>query len=154
MNKNEYQQDKTATDNIFSIYTMLGNHWKQTARKKTNLTPSVLMLLFSLERHDILSMSEIGARLGMSKPNVTAYVNNLFADEMVERLFEEKDRRIINIRLTTKGRNCLENVKTEISEDLRQRISLLPSNKISDLQTASSHVREILTEILTKYIKK
>ncbi|MCL2596197.1 MAG: MarR family transcriptional regulator [Paludibacter sp.] len=154
MNKIDYQQSKSSTDNMFSIYTMLGNHWKQTIRKKTNLTPSILLLLFSLERHDILSMSEIGARLGMSKPNVTAYVNSLFADDMVERLPEEKDRRIIYIRLTKKGKNCLENFKTDISEDLRQRIDLLPSNKISVLQTASTQVQEILTEIMTKYIQK
>jgi DNA-binding MarR family transcriptional regulator len=93
-------------------------------------------------------MSEIGCKLAMPKPHVTAQVDKLIAEEMVERLFDNNDRRIVNIRITEKGKNDFKAIKQEISIDMRERIEKLDEQRLSILFDSTQQVRDILSEIM------
>lgn len=62
-------------------------------------------VLAALDRNPAgLKMSELSDWLLVSKGNVTAIVERLIGDGLVERLADGADRRIIRVRLTPKGR--------------------------------------------------
>jgi len=84
----------------------------------------------------------------MPKPHVTMQVDKLIAENMAERLNDPKDRRIILIRLTEKGREDFKMIKQIIGEDLRQRIQSLDEEKIKLLSESTQNVRDILVEIM------
>lgn len=61
-------------------------------------------VLAALERNpEGLMMSELSDWLLVSKGNVTAIVDRLIEDELVDRLQDPNDRRVLRVRLTPKG---------------------------------------------------
>ena len=86
----------------------------------------------------------------MPKPHVTVIVDKLIKEGWVERQSDPGDRRIVNILLTEKGLEVFENIKQEISENLKIKLSNLNAEEQKILADASQRVREILISILSK----
>lgn len=149
MNDNTTVSIDKIIENLLYLHPLLSKSLTRSIRTKTNLNPGSLYILGMLNKYDILSMSEIGCKLSMPKPHVTAQVDRLVAEEMVERLFDSNDRRIINIRMTEKGKEDFKVIKQEISQDMRKRIEKLDSKKLNVLFESTLHVRDILSEIMT-----
>ncbi|HEY5508642.1 MAG TPA: MarR family transcriptional regulator [Paludibacter sp.] len=144
--KNKISID-SSIENLISIHPLLSKSFTKSIRTKTNLNPGSLYVLGVLRRHDILSMSEIGCKLSMPKPHVTSLVDKLIAEDMVERLLDPKDRRIVNIRITEKGIDDFNAIKLEISQELRIRLEKLSAEKLDILAEASQQIKEILIEM-------
>jgi DNA-binding MarR family transcriptional regulator len=136
-------------ENLIYLHPLLSKSLTRSIKSKTNLNPGSLYILGMLSKYEILSMSEIGCKLSMPKPHVTAQVDKLIAEEMVERLFDPNDRRIINIQLTEKGKEDFIEIKQQVSQDMRERIEKLDKQKLSILSNTTQIVRDILSEILT-----
>jgi len=137
-------------ENLISIHPLLSKTFTKAIRSKTNLNPGSLYVLGVLTRHETLSMSEIGCRLSMPKPHITSLVDKLIAEEMVERLFDPKDRRIVNVRITEKGLNDFHTIKQEISQDLRLKLEKLDAEKLETLSGASQQVKDILMTVVVE----
>ncbi|MEI6754949.1 MAG: MarR family transcriptional regulator [Paludibacter sp.] len=136
-------------ENLIYLHPLLSKSLTRSIRSKTNLNPGSLYILGMLSKHEILSMSEIGCKLSMPKPHVTAQVDKLIAEEMVERLFDPTDRRIVNIRMTEKGKEDFKAIKQEVSQDMRERITKLDEQKLKSLFDSTQVVRDILSDIMT-----
>lgn len=148
MIENENISIDKVIENLVSIHPLLSKAFTKSIRTKTNLNPGSLYVLGVLTRHDILSMSEIGCRLSMPKPHVTTLIDRLIAEKMVERLFDPKDRRIVNVRITEKGVNDFNAIKLEISQELRIKLEKLDVEKLEILSVASKQVKDILMTVL------
>jgi DNA-binding MarR family transcriptional regulator len=148
MVEEEKSKIDSTVENLIAIYPLLAKSLTRSIRVKTNLNPGSLFVLGVLSKNAMLSMSEIGCRLSMPKPHVTAHIDKLIAEEMVERVLDPQDRRIINIRLTEKGKIDFEQIKVEISEDMRKRIQTLDENDIDKLSQGSFTVRDLLSQIM------
>ncbi len=148
MNENEKISIDQIVENLIYIHPLLSKSITRSIRTKTNLNPGSLFILGLLTRHEVLSMSEIGCKLSMPKPHVTAQIDKLIAERMVERLYDANDRRIINIKLSDKGRKDFEEIKLDVSQDMRERIETLDVEKLDVLYKSSTNLREILTSIL------
>ena len=135
-------------ENLIYIHPLLSKSLTHSIRVKTNLNPGSLYILGLLGKYEMLSMSEIGCKLSMPKPHVTAQVDRLISEEMVERLFDPNDRRVINIRMTEKGKVDFKAIKQEVSQDMRKRIEKLNSEKLNQLFESTRQVRDILSEIM------
>lgn len=144
--KNKISID-SSIENLISIHPLLSKSFTKSIRTKTNLNPGSLYVLGVLRRHDILSMSEIGCKLSMPKPHVTSLVDKLIAEDMVERLLDPKDRRIVNIRITEKGIADFNAIKLQISQELRSKLEKLSAEKLDILAEASQQIKEILIEM-------
>jgi len=138
----------SVVENLMSIHPLLSKSFTRSIRTKTNLNPGSLYVLGALSRHDKLSMSEIGCKLSMPKSHATALVDKLIAEEMVERLFDPKDRRIVYVQITAKGAEDFNTIKQEISQEMRMRLEKLDSGKIEILAVASQQLKDILMEVL------
>ena len=136
-------------ENLIYLHPLLSKSLTRSIRAKTNLNPGSLYILGMLSKNEILSMSEIGCKLSIPKPHVTGQVDKLIAEEMVERLFDPHDRRIINIRMTEKGMEDFKIIKQDLSKDMRERIEKLDKQKLDVLFDSTQQVRDILSEIMT-----
>ena len=148
MNTNETVSIDRIIENLIYLHPLLSKSLTRSIRAKTNLNPGSLYILGLLGKYDVLSMSEIGCKLAIPKPHVTAQVDKLIAEDMVERLFDNNDRRIVNIRITEKGKNDFKAIKQEISKDMRERIEKLNEQRLSILFDSTQQVRDILSEIM------
>jgi DNA-binding MarR family transcriptional regulator len=137
-------------ENLIHIHPLLSKNFNRAIRNKSTLNPGALFVLGTIRKHQLLSMSEIGCKLSMPKPHVTAHIDKLIAEGMVERVNDPKDRRIINIRLTEKGHLDFENIKSEITEEMRHRVEKLSDEKMKNLYESTEIVRNILTEMMAE----
>jgi len=141
--KNKISID-SVIENLISIHPLLSKAFTRSIRSKTNLNPGSLYVLGVLSRHGMLSMSEIGCKLAMPKPHVTGLVDKLIAENLVERLYDPKDRRIVNVHITDKGMVDFNAIKQEISQEMRQKLQKLDANTLQTLALASKQVKDIL----------
>ena len=148
MNDNETVSIDKIIGNLIYLHPLLSKSLTRSIRSKTNLNPGSLYILGMLDKYEILSMSEIGCKLSIPKPHVTAQVDKLIAEEMVERLFDPNDRRIVNIRMTEKGKEDFIVIKQEVTKDMRERIQKLDEFKLATLSESTQHVRDILSDIM------
>ncbi len=144
--KNKSSMDMVV-DNLLSIHPLLAKNITKAIRHKTNHTPGSLFVLGTLSRHGKLSMTEIGCHLSLPKPHVTSLVEKLIADELVERLHDTNDRRIIYIQITEKGIKEFKDLKLEIGQDLREKLQILDAEQLTTLSEASQLVRDVLIKI-------
>ena len=138
----------TAIENLISIHPLLSKSFTRSIRSKTNLNPGSLYVLGVLSRHGMLSMSEIGCKLAMPKPHITGLVDKLIAENLVERTYDPKDRRIVNVHITEKGAADFNAIKLEISQELRHKLEKLDANTLQVLSESSQQVKDILTTIV------
>lgn len=137
-------------DNLISIHPLLYKSIYRPLKHQTSITPGGMFVLGSLKRNGTQSMSDIGKCLSMPKPHVTVIVDRLIEEGLVERQSDPGDRRIVNILLTEKGFEVFENIKQEISENLKIKLSKLSDEEQEILVDASQKVRKILISILSK----
>lgn len=137
-------------ENLLEIQPLLYLNLLKPARSKTTLPIGALFVISELKSHQTLSMSEIGRKLVMPKPHVTGLVDKLIFEGLVERVSDLSDRRIINIKITQKGRKYLQDIKNLMSEDLRGRLSDLDEKKLEILSESSQQVKKILTSLFSE----
>lgn len=138
------------SENLLSIHPLLYKSIAKPMRRNTNVTPGGMFVMGILKRVGMLSMSDIGKHLSMPKPHVTVIVDKLIDEGYVERQNDPTDRRIINILLTEKGKEDFEAMKQAISENLKEKLSMLNEEEQLRLSVASQSVKEILLTILSK----
>ncbi len=114
---------------------------------KGNLNHSHFQILSVLKKEGKLPISEVGKKLVISTPNMTKLLTKLIDEDMVERIPEEKDRRIININLTKKGHEYLDIQFLEIKSALKDKFSSLPYDKLDKFNDSLITLKEVLNEI-------
>jgi DNA-binding MarR family transcriptional regulator len=148
MNADNKTEVALVTENLTSILPLLAKSFTKALRTKTNFTPGALYTLGALMHHEKLTMSGIGCHLSIPKPGVTAVVDKLIADELVERMNDPNDRRIIFIHITDKGRAMFKTVKQIVGEEIQQKLQTLDASKLAILLESSQAVREILVGLM------
>lgn len=114
---------------------------------KSNFNHSHFQIMAVLKNNGKLPISEVAKKLFISTPNMTKLLNKLFDEDMIERTPDEKDRRIININLTKKGDMYLEDRFLEIQTSLKDKLSILPEDKLHKLNDSLTTLKEVLNEI-------
>ena len=90
-----------------------------------------------------LTMSELAKTLMMTKPQLTHVVDPLVSSGIVERRPDEKDRRVINLALTAKGRVLLDEGKQKIKENIKIKLATLTPEELSEMSAALETLRRI-----------
>jgi DNA-binding MarR family transcriptional regulator len=94
-----------------------------------------------------MPMTEVGERLCASKPHTSSLINRLVADGLVERRWDKKDRRIINVAITKKGINSLSATRKIIKDDIKKNISELSDKDIKSLNDSLDNIKNILLKL-------
>ncbi|NEU05792.1 MULTISPECIES: MarR family transcriptional regulator [Clostridium] len=112
-----------------------------------NLNHSHFQVMATLKFYGKQPISEVSKRLFISMPNMTKLLNKLIEKEMVVRLPDDKDRRIINIELTPKGEKYLDEKYNEVLDTLTSKFSTLSEDQIDKLALSIHNLKEVLTAI-------
>lgn len=90
-----------------------------------------------------LPVSEIARRLATPKSQMTLLIDELASLEIVARLPDARDRRIINISLTEHGELVLKECRDTIKQTLRNKLSRLTPAELADLAVALERLKDI-----------
>jgi DNA-binding MarR family transcriptional regulator len=116
------------------MLSFVDNHISQ------GLTHSHFAILGMLNRTDALAVSEIGKRLWISKPQMTAMIDKLVDLQYVVRTPDIKDRRVIHISLTEEGEKFLIQARAIIKKNLAEKVSHL---SLEDLELLAQSLKNI-----------
>jgi len=108
--------------------------------------PSRFVLKKVLELGPI-RMSELGKHMEISKPYMTALVNRLIAEGLVERVREPGDRRVVNIRITPSGKGVLREFRKTARQNIMTKLSSLSSKDIRSLHESVKEVKRIISKL-------
>lgn len=104
-------------------------------------------LMWMIDHHNGNPMKFFGEKLMISKPNLTKVVNRLIEEGLIERKTDEKDRRIINLYITEKGKSFIEQHKEAVKASLRKKLDVLSDEDIGKLIKNFEEVESILGKL-------
>jgi DNA-binding MarR family transcriptional regulator len=135
------------TDDIVSVKPLFYKAFGRPLCQDSDITPGAYYVLLLLVKDIELSMSEIGEKLFISKPNVTALINQLMEEGFTERLPDKQDRRIIKIRLTKKGTAFVEKNKKVFRQQINEKLLSLSEKELNKFVSSLQTIMKILTKI-------
>ena len=136
------KQINTIADEIMSMFSILiAKFFKlsfETRQKKkiSRILIDALMIIDNCNEKQ-MTMSDIGRRLDIKKPNVTRLADKLCELKLVNRINNENDRRKIFIELSKTGKEFLADYKKEFKNLL---IDILKKLKKANIE----HIKEII----------
>ena len=101
--------------------------------------------LILIEQYNNPSISILGKKLKVSKSQMTPRIDKLVKAGFIDRMQDEKDRRIIRIALTSEGRNFIKNSQKTVKGDMKQLLSTLTFKEIVELKKSIKTIKKILS---------
>ncbi|MEQ6388485.1 MarR family transcriptional regulator [Bacillaceae bacterium S4-13-58] len=117
------------------------------AVKDTKLNPTQFFILLTLNDHGKRPTTELGKKLSILKSNVSPLINGLLEQGYVERSHSEKDRRVIYIDITQKGRDFVKDRKQKMQEKVRNELTFLEEDDRNKLEEAVHVVHTMLSKM-------
>ncbi|MDP8253513.1 MAG: MarR family transcriptional regulator [Candidatus Kaelpia aquatica] len=102
------------------------------ALKNGTITMPQYLALNILSLQGPLKMKDIAAELNISLPATTGLVERLCSIKTAERRYDKKDRRVIYIKITEKGKKIVKNVRLEREKGIIKLFSKLTEKERED----------------------
>ena len=112
--------------------------------KETGLTPPQFLILQALDGAGALSIGAIATEINLSQATVTSIVDRMEARGVVTRRRNEKDRRVVNVDLTTEGRDLLDQAPKLLQDRLQDRFNGLKDWEKGFLISALDRMSDLL----------
>lgn len=118
--------------------------------KKYELTPPQGMLVFILNKHQQLKISDISKKMGLSNSTVSSLVDRLESQGLVERIRSDQDRRVVLVQLSKEMNTCLnshQDLLENLIKDALVGFSISERNfLVESLEKFSSKIHEVVKE--------
>ncbi len=89
-------------------------------------------LIYIMKNNDC-QMREIAERFKIEMPTATSLINKLCIMKLTKRISDKKDRRIVRINLTEKGKQLLDEAMEERSKKIHKLLIHIPENDKKEL---------------------
>jgi DNA-binding MarR family transcriptional regulator len=117
---------------IIYLYTESRRITKELARR-ADLTGPQLTVVKMLEQIGELSLSDLSERIRAQNSTVTGIIDRMEREGLVVRERSKEDRRVVFIRLTTKGKKLAEDLPVETWEIFHDALESLTASEVRDL---------------------
>jgi DNA-binding MarR family transcriptional regulator len=95
-----------------------------------------------------LHPAEIGERLQIAKAQMTHLIDKLVELGLVEREIDSVDRRTLNIGLTVRGREIMEENEICLVRAVEENMASLADNELEALSSSLHNMRDTLLKLL------
>jgi DNA-binding MarR family transcriptional regulator len=112
----------------------------------TDLGPSQLASLATIERHGPLAPSELADRERIKRPTATRILAHLTDAGLLERVRDPDDRRCSILTITAEGRALLRKLRARKTAYLAQRLGELGPDDVAALERAADVLERMLED--------
>jgi DNA-binding MarR family transcriptional regulator len=102
--------------------------------------PAYLCVLMSLWQEDGLKVIELSKKAGLEPSSMTGLLDRMQRDELVERITDLADRRVLRIHLTKSGRQVRDPVLKAVERVISEIFAGIPQESISQTKNLLRHV--------------
>jgi DNA-binding MarR family transcriptional regulator len=142
-----YDIQDQAADDLLALMPFYYKHIMKTGFFISGMQAAQYRVLGVLMKAGTLPVSEIGRRLYISKPYMTALIDTLIEGGFVERQPDLADRRVINITITEQGKRHLKQSITLYKNELKTLLSGLDDKDLEKLCSSLESLKAILAKI-------
>ncbi|MFA5400603.1 MAG: MarR family transcriptional regulator [Dehalococcoidia bacterium] len=137
------------SENILQFFPLFYKNILKLAHGNNRVNPITMQLrvLIMLTHAGMMQPSDIGIRMGISKPNVSALIDKLIVLGHVERRPDEKDRRVIHIAITARGRRFVANRLQQVRKGIKNNLSGLDHVELDSLNMALDTFNKIISKM-------
>ena len=141
------------TEDLFSITPLIFRGVRRRLLKTAlaltdwDISPLHSEIMKLLEQAGTLHVAEIGDRLQIARPQMTRLIDKLVDLNIVERQTDTADRRTINITLTSKGRDVLQEHNHRVRNAIKETLSCLTDEELDDLSASLRKQRDIFSKL-------
>lgn len=138
-----------ATHRLIELFWKISpafTRWTESHMNDPRFTPQRVRVLIHLKERGSVKMSDLRDALGVTATNVTALVDALEKDLLVERSDHPTDRRATMVNITEYARNLMHEHCGEFKERVSQLFKDFSPEQAEQLVTLLTHVRGALIE--------
>lgn len=127
-------------------FLMIHRHLRQVARQmdEQGMRPRHSAVLLYLLEQDSATVSEIQVYLYTSPSNASAVISQLEDAGYVTRTGSEDDNRVVNVQLTTSGKEVAQKTPLGGIALLRRRLDSLPEDRLKMLDEVMSDLMRLM----------
>jgi DNA-binding MarR family transcriptional regulator len=144
--------DLTLSDFAEKIEDVIPIVMKGFARMQTNelfkgkITLPQFFVLSHLDKHSESKMNELAKVMDVTTAAATGIVDRLVRYGYIVRVYDPKDRRVINVRLTQKGSDLVKRIGRQRSEVTREVFGKISKEERANYLAIMLHIRDVLAE--------
>jgi DNA-binding MarR family transcriptional regulator len=129
---------------IATCYNLLMREARQRVVNRWNLTLPQFEVLAELARADAggFTFVELSRLLLVTSGNLTGIVDRLEDQKLVARQPDGKDRRVIRVALTDKGRKVTDHMLPAHAADIEEILSFMPRSALAQLSELLGRLRD------------
>jgi DNA-binding MarR family transcriptional regulator len=111
------------------------------------IKPPHFEIMMVLKEEGVLHPAEIGEKLQIAKAQMTYLLDKLVELNMIKREMCDADRRTLNIALTDKGKNLLEEHENSLINAVREILTSLDDKELETLSDSLRNLRDTLFKL-------
>ena len=129
---------------LATCYNLLMREARQRISDRWSLTLPQFDVLVELARadRDGFTFVELSRLLLVTSGNLTGIIDRLEAQGLVKRQPGQRDRRVVRVKLTPKGRGMTRQMLPRHAEDVADILSFLPSDRLQQLTDLLGGLRD------------
>jgi len=148
MTRDDLRRLESIADDILASFPILFRRVsKQKGHPGAKKPDQSLPVLGMLLHHGPMPMSEIGRKMGISRPYTTVLVDRLIKKGLAERVLDADDRRLVSIKTTMAGRDTFKEFRKFAREIVIKNLSSLTSDDISAFYASMKTIRSITSKL-------
>jgi DNA-binding MarR family transcriptional regulator len=120
---------------------------RETRRQGAELSDAQYGLLFSLREQEAMSSSELAFAADLSPASATEMLDGLVASELVRRVRSERDRRVVLISLTDRGRRLIEERRARYEPLWRAALGDFSDDELRTASAVLDRMRDMFDEL-------
>jgi len=124
------------------VVTRLARRLRQQA--EAPVSPTQAAVLATIDRRGPLTLGELAEAERVQPPTITAAVDRLEQQGLVERRRDARDRRVVDVQVTRAGEQVLYEARSRKSAYLEQRLGSLSARDRATLERAASILERVL----------
>lgn len=117
---------------------------------QAKITFGQIHVLHELGQRDLVSMSELANIFKVSLPSMTETIDKLVKLNLVERVADQNDRRLVLIRLSSEGNKTWQNIRAARENAVKQLTEKLSSEDIETVMKMESIFKKMVDSIEEK----
>jgi DNA-binding MarR family transcriptional regulator len=117
---------------------------------KIELTSSQIKVLATFTERESYSMSELSQMLSVTLPTMTAMIDRLIQSGLVKRERDERDRRVVLVRLTGDGKKVISNLMEIRKQEIEKVLRTLEQEEVEVFLDSIESVAQLLTKARTR----
>jgi DNA-binding MarR family transcriptional regulator len=132
---------------LYSRFTRVFGAYEKIQVNKFGLTIPQSYTLLTLFEHKIMAMNELATALRVTQTTMTRVVDNLVRDGYIDRIRNEEDRRVVEVKLTDKGIATVKSLKELYLQATASTFDKIPSEMRGQVVTCLSILLEAMEEV-------